>query len=212
MFPSRAGSLVGPSNLCRWSAKKRRSNSTADINLRTGSSRLAAGGTCVSVVTLRSMRRNTLTEPRWPRCDTSIKKIARMRSSRRVTSSLPIARESSRASRRIRGCAAVRHGAQTARGRLLPAGGARPQASAGSRAHERIWGLIDQVAKSGGEIEAEFKEHHYDTKTRGERTVPSMRPAGEGAYALLQRGRARRFHKDRCPHAYQRSPQPSIFL
>jgi hypothetical protein len=55
--------------------------------------------------------------------------------------------------------------------------------------HERIWGFIDKVAKSGGEIEAEFKEHHYGTKTRGERTVPAARPAGEGVYALLQRGR-----------------------
>lgn len=55
--------------------------------------------------------------------------------------------------------------------------------------HERIWGFIDKVAKSGSAIEAEFKEHHYDTKTRGERTVPAVRPAGEGVYALLQRGR-----------------------
>lgn len=55
--------------------------------------------------------------------------------------------------------------------------------------HERVWGFIDKVAKSGGAIETEFKEHHYDTKTRGERTVPAVRPAGEGVYALLQRGR-----------------------
>jgi hypothetical protein len=55
--------------------------------------------------------------------------------------------------------------------------------------HERIWGFIDKVAKSGGAVEAEFKEHHYGTKTRGERTVPAARPAGEGVYALLQRGR-----------------------
>lgn len=32
-------------------------------------------------------------------------------------------------------------------------------------------------------------EHHYETKTRGERQVPAARPAGEGVYALLQRGR-----------------------
>jgi hypothetical protein len=55
--------------------------------------------------------------------------------------------------------------------------------------HERIWGFVDKVAKSGGEIEAELKEQHYRTKTRGERTLPAARPSGEGVYALLQRGR-----------------------
>jgi hypothetical protein len=56
--------------------------------------------------------------------------------------------------------------------------------------HERIWGFIDRIAKSGGAIEAEeFEEHHYGTKTRGERTVGAARPAGEGVYALLRRGR-----------------------
>src|SRR5205823_8637476 len=55
--------------------------------------------------------------------------------------------------------------------------------------HERIWGFIDRIAKRGGEIEADLKEQHYTTKTRGERTLPSVRPAGEGVYALIQRGR-----------------------
>ena len=55
--------------------------------------------------------------------------------------------------------------------------------------HERIWGFIDMVAKSGTAIESEFKQHRYGTKTRGERTLPAARPAGEGVYALLQRGR-----------------------
>src|SRR5437016_13830969 len=40
--------------------------------------------------------------------------------------------------------------------------------------HERIWGFIDKIAKSGSAIEAEFKEYHYDTKTRGERTVSAV--------------------------------------
>lgn len=55
--------------------------------------------------------------------------------------------------------------------------------------HERIGGFIDMVAKSGTAIESEFKQHRYSTKTRGERTVPAVRPAGEGVYALLQRSR-----------------------
>jgi hypothetical protein len=79
---------------------------------------------------------------------------------------------------------------------LKPEGGARFRLAVLGRKrlpeaeqHERIWGFIDKVAKSASEIEAEFKEHHYHTKTRGERTVPPVRPAGEGVYALLQRGR-----------------------
>ena len=55
--------------------------------------------------------------------------------------------------------------------------------------HERIWGFIDKIARSGRDIEEELRERHYGTKTRGERTVPAARPAGEGVYALLQRGR-----------------------
>ena len=61
--------------------------------------------------------------------------------------------------------------------------------SAGQRGHERIWGFIDQVAKSGAEIGATLEEQHYATKTRGPRTLPAARPAGEGAYALVQIGR-----------------------
>lgn len=55
--------------------------------------------------------------------------------------------------------------------------------------HERIWGFIDRIDRMGKAIDAELKEHHYATKTRGEREVPAARPAGEGVYALLQRGR-----------------------
>src|SRR5437867_4449460 len=55
--------------------------------------------------------------------------------------------------------------------------------------HERIWGFVDKLAKSGGEIEGDFREQHYATKTRGERRLPAVRPAGEGVYKLIQRGR-----------------------
>jgi hypothetical protein len=52
--------------------------------------------------------------------------------------------------------------------------------------HERIWGFIDKVTKSGSALEATLKEQHYGTKTRGRRTLPAARPAGEGVYALVQ--------------------------
>lgn len=57
-----------------------------------------------------------------------------------------------------------------------------------ARDHERIWGFIEAV-ESGPAVEDEFREHHYATKTRGERTLPPVRPAGEGVYALIKRGR-----------------------
>lgn len=55
--------------------------------------------------------------------------------------------------------------------------------------HERIWGFVDRVVKSGRELKPELEEQHYPTKTRGERTLPAARPAGEGVYALVRRGR-----------------------
>jgi hypothetical protein len=55
--------------------------------------------------------------------------------------------------------------------------------------HERIWGFVDAVTKSGGAIEAEFKARRYSTKTRGERVLPAVRPVGEGVYALIARDR-----------------------
>ncbi len=55
--------------------------------------------------------------------------------------------------------------------------------------HERIWGFIDSVAKQGSAVEAGFREQHYRTETRGERTLPAVRPAGEGVYALVRSGR-----------------------
>lgn len=55
--------------------------------------------------------------------------------------------------------------------------------------HERIWGFIETVATEGREVEDEFEARRYSTKTRGERTLPPARPAGEGVYALVRRGR-----------------------
>jgi hypothetical protein len=55
--------------------------------------------------------------------------------------------------------------------------------------HERIWGFIKSITDQGGAIERESAEQHYSTKTGGERSLPAVRPAGEGIYALIRRGR-----------------------
>jgi hypothetical protein len=55
--------------------------------------------------------------------------------------------------------------------------------------HERNWGFVEMIAKSGSQIEQELRRETYDTKTRGERVRPAARPAGEGVYALLGEGR-----------------------
>lgn len=52
--------------------------------------------------------------------------------------------------------------------------------------HERVWGFVDMISDRSAEIEQELQEHQYQTKTRGERTVPAARPAGEGAYAIAE--------------------------
>lgn len=50
--------------------------------------------------------------------------------------------------------------------------------------HERSWGFIDMVSEDPAKIEETLQEHTYSTKTRGERTQPAARPAGQGAYAI----------------------------
>lgn len=58
--------------------------------------------------------------------------------------------------------------------------------------HERNWGFVDLVTKSADKIERELQETEYETKTRGHRTLPAARPAGEGVYAVtLEGGRMR---------------------
>lgn len=55
--------------------------------------------------------------------------------------------------------------------------------------HERNWGFVEMVEESGKAIEQELRRDTYQTKTRGERVEPAVRPAGEGVYALVRRGR-----------------------
>jgi hypothetical protein len=50
--------------------------------------------------------------------------------------------------------------------------------------HERHWGFVSMVADSGAAIERELRAADYETKTRGERHEPAVRPAGEGVYAI----------------------------
>lgn len=52
--------------------------------------------------------------------------------------------------------------------------------------HERTWGFVDMVSDDPARIEQELREQHYRTRTRGSRTRPAARPAGEGAYAIAR--------------------------
>ena len=55
-----------------------------------------------------------------------------------------------------------------------------------SSSNERNWGFVKKVTKTPQELEQEFKEAEYSTKTRGERKLPAARPAGEGVYAIVR--------------------------
>jgi hypothetical protein len=71
-----------------------------------------------------------------------------------------------------------------ARYRLIVLGRKRlPEIEGGG---QRYWGFVDNVAKDPKDLRAELEEQHYRTKTRGERSVPAARPAGEGVYALVR--------------------------
>src|SRR5690625_2011096 len=52
--------------------------------------------------------------------------------------------------------------------------------------HERIWGYVDRVSDDPKHITEELRAQQYKTKTRGERTVPAARPAGEGRYVITR--------------------------
>lgn len=57
------------------------------------------------------------------------------------------------------------------------------------KGHEREWGFIEAIKRDAREVEEALVEHHQETKTRGERTYPATRPAAEGVYAFVQKGR-----------------------
>ena len=54
--------------------------------------------------------------------------------------------------------------------------------------HERGWGFVEAIARDGKALEEGLRENTYETKTRGQRTQPAARAAGEGVYALLRDG------------------------
>jgi hypothetical protein len=55
--------------------------------------------------------------------------------------------------------------------------------------HERNWGFVEMITRSGKDVEEELRRETYDTRTRGERVRPAARPAGEGVYAMVREGR-----------------------
>lgn len=42
--------------------------------------------------------------------------------------------------------------------------------------HDRFWGFVAEVSDNMDDIASAFKEHSYETKTRGDRKVPPARP------------------------------------
>lgn len=54
---------------------------------------------------------------------------------------------------------------------------------------EPLWGFVRRVSSDSEELRADLEPERYETKTRGERFQPGSRPAGEGGYAIVRRGR-----------------------
>lgn len=50
----------------------------------------------------------------------------------------------------------------------------------------RHWGFVEAVARNPRDIEERLEEERYQTKTRGERTLPAARPVAEGVYRILR--------------------------
>ena len=53
---------------------------------------------------------------------------------------------------------------------------------------ERNWGFVKMVTSDPHDLEQEFGQITYDTKTRGKRELAPARPAGEGVYAIVRHG------------------------
>ncbi|MEV0639893.1 hypothetical protein AB0I77_34130 [Streptomyces sp. NPDC050619] len=54
--------------------------------------------------------------------------------------------------------------------------------------HERFWGFIEEVTGRPETIAEDLERRTHRTQTRGVRTQPEARPAGEGRYALVRHG------------------------
>lgn len=50
----------------------------------------------------------------------------------------------------------------------------------------RTWAFVESVGESREQLEENLSAETYETKTRGERTQPAYRPAGEGVYAIAR--------------------------
>jgi hypothetical protein len=68
--------------------------------------------------------------------------------------------------------------------RLLIIGRKRLPAS-GDRG-DRTWGFVEKASRTPRGLQEELAPATYRTKTRGERTQPTTRPAGEGVYGIVR--------------------------
>lgn len=53
---------------------------------------------------------------------------------------------------------------------------------------EREWGFVEAVSRKPAVVEDALDPVQYQTKTRGQRTQPAVRPAGEGIYRIVRHG------------------------
>ncbi len=53
---------------------------------------------------------------------------------------------------------------------------------------ERFWGFVDEVVRTDKQLKEQLGAESYETKTRGERFVAAMRPAGTGQYQISRHG------------------------
>jgi hypothetical protein len=51
---------------------------------------------------------------------------------------------------------------------------------------QRTWGFVEKACRAARALQEELAPATYQTKTRGERTPPAARPAGEGVYAIVR--------------------------
>lgn len=68
--------------------------------------------------------------------------------------------------------------------------------------NQQGWCFIETVTDSAKDLESGLRREVYETKTRGDRTQPAVRPAGEGVYQLVmdKDGQTRLVYALELPH------------
>lgn len=78
------------------------------------------------------------------------------------------------------------HGGSTIRTLII--GGKRLPDVGDAEGRDRLFAFVEAILHDPDDLDRELRGETYDTQTRGRRTRPAARPAGEGSYGIARHG------------------------